>query len=105
MKKCSMCFTEKPVIEFAVFAKSKDGLQSRCKACCSAYAKAWKASRKAQPAQVVVDSKVCYLCGLKKPISQFPKKAVSKDKHLEYCKPCWAGYINKIRRRNAKAGS
>lgn len=44
MKKCSECGHEKPLSEFNKLRKSKDGHQSICRACCSAYNKARYAS-------------------------------------------------------------
>lgn len=89
MKKCNQCFVEKPLLEFNNSSTSKDGKQYTCKACNSAYHKAYTAHRKAQKATVVVQSKVCRDCGLEKPIGAFGKRSQSLDKHNIYCKPCW----------------
>ena len=37
MKVCTKCKTEKPITEFHKLRPSKDGLQYRCKACCSVF--------------------------------------------------------------------
>lgn len=100
MKKCSACFTEKPLTEYYVQSTTKDGRQSMCKACAHAYNKAWKALQKDKPATVIVQAKECLLCHVTKPASQFGKKSIRKDKMLEYCKPCWNKYIQK--KKNAK---
>ncbi len=39
MKECRVCGDVKPVTEFSKRARSKDGLQADCKACCTAYLK------------------------------------------------------------------
>jgi hypothetical protein len=89
MKTCVKCFTEKPVTEYSTDKKSSDGFFSYCKQCQSAYMKAYMASRSEAKQSVVHQSKVCYDCGLEKPISQFGKKSTSLDKHNVYCKRCW----------------
>jgi NAD-dependent SIR2 family protein deacetylase len=40
-KKCTTCGRELPVSEFYKNAKSKDGLQSKCKSCMSEYNRAY----------------------------------------------------------------
>jgi hypothetical protein len=89
MKKCSTCFIEKPISEYYNLEKAKDGKQSMCIVCYKAYFKAWRESRKAQPAKVDGTSKVCLHCRLEKPYSQFGKRSTNKDKKMEYCKECW----------------
>jgi len=80
---------EKPVTEFSTSKVDASGFQGYCKACHSAYYKAYNASRTEAKAKVVLQSKVCRDCRLEKPISQFGKKSNSLDKHNIYCKPCW----------------
>ena len=89
MKKCNQCFIEKPITEYNLSTKTKDGRQYTCKSCNSAYHKVYTANRKAQKASVVVQSKVCKDCGLEKPINAFGKRSQSLDKHNIYCKQCW----------------
>lgn len=104
MKKCSMCFTIKPVTQFNINAKNKDGFHNYCKACASSYYKGYNASRTASNQSVWVDSKVCRHCHLKKPISQFGLKNNNPDKHNIYCKPCnrEMSYASVRRTRNGK---
>lgn len=89
MKKCSMCLIQKQVTEFNTSnSKYSDGFQHYCKDCGKAYYKAYNDSRKAAKQTVILDSKTCRKCGLKKPISQFGVKNNLPDKHNIYCKPC-----------------
>ena len=104
MKKCAKCFIEKPVTEYSLDKKNADGFFSYCKACQSAYMKAYMASRRDAKPIVVVQSKVCKDCGLEKPISQFGRKSTSLDKHNVYCKKCWYIRCKKsMEKKNAKS--
>ena len=89
MIKCSNCMTEKPISEYSESKNSSTGKQNMCKPCYKAYHEAWRASRKALPASVHTQSKVCVKCGLEKPRSQFGKKSINLDKLNEHCKECW----------------
>lgn len=42
-KRCNKCGEEKPLSDFSKDSANKDGLQRRCKACCSQEFKSWKA--------------------------------------------------------------
>lgn len=104
VKKCAMCFNEKPVIEFSITnRKYGDGRASYCKVCQSAYYKAYNAARKAAIPKYDRQSKKCRDCGLEKPISQFGKRSNSPDKHNIYCKPCWRNRV-KIATRKMNHG-
>lgn len=93
MKKCSSCFQEKQLIEFN--NSTQNGNQSMCRPCQSAYYKAWRAHRIAEPASQVSTSKTCFDCGLEKPIGQFGKRSTNKDKKNDYCKECWVIRVKK----------
>jgi len=102
MKKCAMCFVEKPIIDYSVSnRKYGDGRSSYCKPCQSAYYKAYNASMKAAHKKYDRMSKTCRDCGHDKPISQFGKRSISPDKHNIYCKPCWRRRVD-ISTRKAK---
>jgi RNase P subunit RPR2 len=88
MKRCSNCLLEKQVTEFNISKQGTDGFHNYCKACASAYYKAYNASRKDAEQSVWLDSKTCRKCGATKPISQFGLKSNLPDKHNIYCKPC-----------------
>ena len=90
MKKCSKCEHIKDLSEFNKSnANHKDGLYPHCRACQSAYYKAYNARRKEAKPDSMPMFKVCRDCGLERPINQFGKKSTSLDKHNIYCKPCW----------------
>lgn len=89
MKKCSSCKVEKPISEFNNSNGSKDGKQYMCITCSSAYIKGWVAHRSLLQPVVNGSSKTCYDCKSEKPLSQFGKKATTKDKLNIYCKECW----------------
>jgi hypothetical protein len=89
MKKCNKCKLEKPVTEFHMDKRSKDGFQAYCRSCAKAYFKAWMDNMKASGESIHVESKVCGDCSLEKPRSQFGRHSTRKDKLNSYCKPCW----------------
>lgn len=88
MKKCSQCFIEKPIIEFHIANKSKDGRQAKCKSCMASYYAAWRGQRIESPAIEQPQSKRCLECHVEKPISQFGRRSVSLDKKHYLCKEC-----------------
>lgn len=99
MKKCSSCFTDKPIIEFYVASKSKDGRQSMCIPCYQDYFKRWRENRKSMAGIQPAQSKVCYRCHVEKPISQFGTLSVAIDKKMIICKPCWRMDVKKAKAR------
>lgn len=100
MKTCCRCKIEKPVTEFYIYARSKDGFQAACKPCQKTYSNAFREARMTAPKAIEVKSKVCYSCGLEKPSSQFGKKSFSLDKLNEHCKPCWRKLIYKYKEKH-----
>lgn len=89
MKQCSKCKTEKLFSEFNAMKKSPDGLQYVCRACQSKYVSKWQQERKAENASEFPTKKLCPDCGLEKPVSQFGKRSLAKDKLMHVCLPCW----------------
>ena len=89
MKKCSACFIEKPVTEFYVANHTPSGRQSMCIPCYKAYFKQWRANRLSASQSEFPQSKTCQKCRQEKPLSQFGKRSVSKDKKMYMCKVCW----------------
>ena len=103
MKKCSGCFIDKPVTEYYLNKKNKDGFQAMCKPCYKGYLKTWHDSRKEEPAKVIPEFKTCRDCGLKRPIGAFGKRSSTADKKNIYCKQCWKIRCKKaMRKMNAK---
>ena len=66
-KACNGCGETKPAAAFTRDTRARDGLQSRCKACTSAYFSAWSAQRRAALHPPSVAAKRCTACGLEKP--------------------------------------
>ena len=66
-KTCSGCGETKPAVAFTRDTRARDGLQSRCKACTSAYFSAWSAQRRAALHPPTVAAKTCTACGVEKP--------------------------------------
>jgi superfamily II helicase len=98
MKKCSMCFQEKPILDFYNNSSKKDGKQTFCKDCYKSYYKNWVEVRKESPQTEFPQSKTCTECHVERPISQFGKRSAAKDKKMSVCKDCW-----RIVTRNALA--
>lgn len=88
VKKCSNCFQDKVITDYFVFNKAKDGRQSMCIVCYKQYFKGWRLSRTQAPATEFPNSKTCSHCHLEKPVSQFGRRSVSKDKLHYLCKLC-----------------
>lgn len=99
MKKCSKCKVEKLLSEFNVMKKSPDGLQYICRACQSKYVSKWQNERKAENQSEFPTKKKCQDCGLEKPVSQFGKRSLAKDKLMHVCLPCWRVYVKNAQSR------
>ena len=102
MKKCSACFQEKPITEYYVATKNKDGRQAMCTPCYKEYFKTWRDNRKANAGIEPAQSKTCIHCHVEKPISQFGKLSVAVDKKMSVCKQCWRISVQKAKKRMSK---
>lgn len=99
MKRCSVCFADKPITEYYILNKSKDGRQNMCIPCHKIYYKNWTEARKEKPQSKFPQSKVCCDCHVEKPISQFGKRSASLDKKLPSCRQCWRIRAAKARKQ------
>lgn len=91
-KVCTGCGIEKTLAEFHKWSRSGDGRQCRCKECINEYFRQY--GRRVRLALAVRggpapgETKVCTGCRRKKPLSEFHKKASSRDGHGYRCKDC-----------------
>lgn len=82
-KVCTVCKTEKQIIEFNKKHDTIDGYRSRCKSCDKNYKKKIIETKKIYP-----ETKICSQCKTEKPSSEFHKKAENKDGLRCECKVC-----------------
>lgn len=75
MKSCSKCNQLKPLAQFHIDNKTKDGHRADCKEC---------RSKKKQQYKL----KQCKKCNQLKPLSEFRTHNSSKDKRRHSCKQC-----------------
>lgn len=115
MKPCSKCGERKPLCEFFKKVDARDGHMSQCKICSSSRVAEWKIANTVQArAQNRVQKreqsqerdfdfccgvKTCTKCSVSKPLSEFSKKASSRDGFQLKCKACAS--IEHIKRRCA----
>jgi 5-methylcytosine-specific restriction endonuclease McrA len=94
MKQCSTCKEIKPTSEFNKDSGSKDGLQSKCKSCKSAYARERRERIKLKNADrtELPETKRCYSCGETKAGSEFYRHSGQADGLNSQCKSCDAEY-------------
>lgn len=89
-KICSKCDEEKPRSEFYKSSTTRDGVSSWCKSCdTSARRQRCLANKLKNTNSVdVTGVKVCSMCKLEKPKSEFYKNAVTRDGLMHRCKSC-----------------
>ena len=81
---CSHCHMRSPASGFNNSAKSKDGLQSWCRACQIKYER----TRRKRTQKVTYKKKTCTRCGKKKWLSEFTRLTRSKDGRSCECREC-----------------
>lgn len=87
-KVCKLCGEEKPLAEFHMRAKAKDGRQSVCKTCACARAREWGAANREH---VLASHKIYYHANKERINAQNEVWAAqNKKKMLEYGRKCWA---------------
>lgn len=88
-KRCSCCKQEKPLSDFGVDNRNKDGIHRVCKVCLHERSVAKTPPEKRRTYFYAENGvKKCYKCGETKPISEFHTAIGNKDGLLSYCKKC-----------------
>lgn len=85
MKTCSRCTQSKPLDDFALHRKTKDGRQTWCRPCSS---EATRAGRKRVENFDPPESKACTSCERNKPRSEWGLNKRAHDGLQMYCKAC-----------------
>ena len=103
MKRCPRCKEEKPLDQFNVAKRNKDGRQCYCRPCARELVRKSEARRKAGlivKREVPDGHKFCPSCETVKPFDEFHEV---KGKPNAYCKPCLYEKQKEYRERNAEA--
>lgn len=103
MKRCPRCEEEKPLDQFNIAKRNKDGLQCYCRPCAREMVRKSEARRKAGliiKREVPDGHKFCPSCETAKPFDAFHEV---KGKPNAYCKPCLYEKQKGYRERNAEA--
>ena len=80
----------------------KFGVQVYCIECHKIKDKELRMRRRLYGPTVIKTQKVCNICNVLKPISQFGIRRDAADGRLSYCKPCWVIYIKKAQLKSKK---
>jgi hypothetical protein len=103
-KICSKCQNNKPISEFTVCSRNKDGLYHQCKTCKNSARDYENINRNRLRYDVSVTEKQCRICQQVKPSGEFSKHALNKDGLKSECKACVKEYNEKhkdyINKRN-----
>lgn len=101
-KICTKCNSNKPISEFTLCSRNKDGLYHQCKICKNSVRNYGNVNRNRY--DISVTEKKCRICQQVKPSSQFSKHALCKDGLKNECKLCVKEYNEKhkeyINKRN-----
>lgn len=100
-KFCSICGKEKPALDFNFYSRSPDKLNSYCKECGKLYTQSRQ--NYAKEHKIKIDKnykKVCSICGIAKPASEFYKSSYNLDGLQYTCKECEKREERKIYNRN-----
>lgn len=84
---------------FARNHATKDGLQTRCKACSARWARDHRPRRLDPAPQVEAGQKWCRRCKTIKSVSHFGPHASTKDGRQTYCRGCFAAIYRERRQR------
>lgn len=94
MKRCSKCKTEKPLDDFSNNRAARDGKNNWCKQCFNSWKHdkyeelAGRPRKKTAPKSLRQGFKICSLCFLEKPLTEFSKNSSMRDMKNPYCKTC-----------------
>lgn len=94
-KVCTKCQESKPVSEFAVATKARDGLSWWCKDCFGIWHKKRAAKLTANPVNVA--SKTCKRCKTEKHAQEFSRSSYYSDALDKWCKLCKSIHYQKTR--------
>lgn len=105
MKTCTVCGEQKPLDEFVVNRKAKDGLASRCRPC---HRKVTKASAEGtlipSTRYDVVWPRECPRCKIMKDEEDYPLDPKRKSGRHSYCKPCKSESMREYHQLRKKDG-
>jgi len=90
-RRCAKCGVEKPLTEYRVCAKSRDGHRKVCKECQKIQKRNWyrrKAARGDLYEPKTDGTKQCSQCRTVKPITEFHVNSYAKDGRASQCKQC-----------------
>ena len=99
LKRCPRCGETKDPSHYYYSSYTTNNLYTYCKPCCKERDREKSAKRAVTSATVIRQSKVCGICKLEKPISQFGRNKNRADRHHSYCKPCWVIYVTKQQKK------
>jgi hypothetical protein len=103
MKTCSCCKIEKPLKEFGIDKKRKDGRNIYCLFCAREKNRKYNANRKKRTlrriTEIQVESKTCVSCNTEKHYTEFHKSSFNKDGLYSYCKTCDSKKSKKRRKK------
>jgi hypothetical protein len=88
LKVCSKCNLSLSVDKFSNRAKSRDGLQNKCKSCIAEHYQQSKERNKDIDNPLNLGFKVCSKCKESLPVDKFDKHVVNKDGLRGQCKSC-----------------
>lgn len=86
-KVCPRCNETKPLSEFSVDHSAASGYKSHCKACVREASRRHR-ERMRVTEKHIPDSKVCAMCHVEKPHTDFNRTRLSTDGLSSYCKSC-----------------
>jgi hypothetical protein len=93
-KICNKCKETKPLLEFHINKKTKDGRGYSCKKCCKSPR---VKEKEAKLALITPGFKICSKCHQEKPFNSFWKRKATKDGYFHHCIDCMRSPREKIK--------